>query len=572
MHDARSRRSLHTIGLASTICLAVVSQAIGYPMAGKVLPLHQPDGTVVEVRLWGDEFYAAAETLDGYALTPDEKSRWLCYAALSADGTALVSTGVHADQPVPKNLLGKKHIRINPAAARAKALAVRSDFERRAYEGPLAPPSPVTAARDTIGSVQGITLIIDFSDDPGTITPGTVADYCNQPGYTGFGNNGSVRDYFYDVSGGLLTYTNYVPSAYYRAAHPKSYYTDPNVSFGTRARELIVEALAALNSSGFDFSQYDSDGDGWVDAVNCFYAGDIWNNWSEGLWPHSWSAYYCADGVCTWSYQISDMSTSLKLGTFCHENGHMLMGWPDLYDYGYESAGVGKYCLMAYGGFDYNPVEPCAAMKLIAGWADVTTLTSPQTGLAAPASGNVVYKYDHPTLANEYYLVENRQQSGRDAYLYDAGLAIWHVDTDGSNDYEQQTPQYHYAVTLVQADGNWDLENFNNYGDSTDLYAAPMYTACTPLTYPNTDWWSGSLSYLSVSNISNSSSLMTFDYHGLLAEDFNTDGTVDLADHAIFVDCLAGPAAADPPGCAAADLNSDGHVDLADYAAFSQAF
>jgi hypothetical protein len=31
-----------------------------------------------------------------------------------------------------------------------------------------------------------------------------VDDFCNKPGYTGFGNNGSVYDYFLEISGGAL--------------------------------------------------------------------------------------------------------------------------------------------------------------------------------------------------------------------------------------------------------------------------------------------------------------------------------------------------------------------------------
>ncbi len=41
------------------------------------------------------------------------------------------------------------------------------------------------------------------------------------------------------------------------------------------------------------------------------------------------------------------MQIALRLRTFCHESGHMLMGWPDLYDYEYDSKGSGAYCLTA---------------------------------------------------------------------------------------------------------------------------------------------------------------------------------------------------------------------------------
>ena len=53
------------------------------------------------------------------------------------------------------------------------------------------------------------------------------------------------------------------------------------------ARELVREALNDLESQGFDFSQYDSTGDGYVDGLNMFYAGERGAVWAEGLWPHS---------------------------------------------------------------------------------------------------------------------------------------------------------------------------------------------------------------------------------------------------------------------------------------------
>ena len=500
------------VWLLAAFLLAGALPATGAPMRGDVVTIRQPDGSPVALQVWGDEFYAVGETLDGYTVVRDESTGLLCYAALSSDGRELVSTGTPAGQEPPSGL--EPHIRIDPGAASAQARSSRDDFERLAYES--LPTVPRSGARGpTTGSVVGITLLIDFDDEPGTIPTSTVDDYCNLSGYSGAGNNGSVRDYFYDVSEGLLEYTNYVPTVYYRASQLKSYYTDPNIQYGKRARELITEALTAMDGAGFDFSLYDADSNGTIDALNCFYAGGIWNIWAEGLWPHAGWMSFCADGVCTERYQITDMGSSLELGTFCHENGHMLMGWPDLYDYDGDSAGVGRFCLMCYSGSGTNPVEPCGYMKLTAGWADVTTPSASETGLLVPDDGNVMYKFDHPTLSNEYYLIENRQQTDRDASLPDNGLAIWHVDTDGDNSNQQQTPASHYLVTLVQADGDWDLENDRNVGDNTDLYAAPQYVMCTPETYPNTDWWDGSESGLCFMEVSASSAVMTFDYGDL---------------------------------------------------------
>lgn len=515
------------------LCVAALSaggaqKTFGAPAFGEVFTLRQPDDTHINVRIWGDEFYGVTESLDGYTLVRDPKTQAFCYARLSADGNELLSTGVPVGSTLPAGLNLKQHIRINRASARAKIAAARARFAKGSAEmlatlgrGPrLDPPNN--------GLVKGITLLVDFSDDPGTILPSEVDNYCNQVGYNGNGNNGSVRDYFYDVSDGNLTYTNFVPTAYYRAGHPKTYYEDPLIEYGIRARELIIEALTDLENNDFDFSQYDSNSDGLIDGVNCFYAGYTNNNWAEGLWPHSWTVSFSADGVSTYKYQITDLGDSLLLGTFCHENGHMICDWPDLYDYGFESAGVGRFCLMCSSGPGTNPVEPCAYLKYIAGWSTTAVLATPQAGLTVPSGVNTSYKFEHPLNPNEYYMIENRQQDGRDSSIPDAGLAIWHIDTEGSNGNEQMTPQLHYEATLVQADGNWDLEYRNNYGDSTDLWKDPAYTECRPYTHPNTDWWDGSGSHLSIGSISPSAPTMTFDFDTLV--DCNINAIPDAQD------------------------------------------
>ena len=52
----------------------------------------------------------------------------------------------------------------------------------------------------------------------------------------------------------------------------------------------------------------------------------------------------------------------------------------------------------------------------------------------------------------------------------------------------------------------------------------------------------------------------------VLPGDFDADGDVDAADHAVWRACLAGPVAGVPAGCSATDLDDDGHVDLRDFA------
>ncbi len=42
---------------------------------GELFDLRQPDGSLVPVRIWGDEFYRVVESLDGYTLVRDAEDR-----------------------------------------------------------------------------------------------------------------------------------------------------------------------------------------------------------------------------------------------------------------------------------------------------------------------------------------------------------------------------------------------------------------------------------------------------------------------------------------------------------------
>ena len=479
---------------------------------GEVFPLRQGDGTGYQVRVWGDEFYSVIESLDGHTLVLDAEKQLYCYADLSPDGKTLVSTGVPFGEGNPRELGLARHLRVDAAAAREAALTARAAQDLR-FDPPASPaqwPYP-----PCVGDVRGICLIVDFVDENATVVPAEIDAFFNQEGYPEHGNNGSVRDYYFDVSRGLMNYTNYVPAVYYRAQRNKGYYENPGIPFRQRAQELIVEAIWHLDAQGFDFSSYDCNGDLLIDGISLYYAGS--RTAGGGLWPHCGTMTHAVDGVTTNRYLVCDIGNFPTLFTMCHETGHMLGGWPDLYDYGGDSAGAGDYCLMScYFNPDTNPPQPGAFCKAMAGWADLTDITSAPPGAeySVIADSNSVCRFSHPTATGEYYLIENRQRIGRDADIPDDGLAIWHVDHSGCNDYQQGTPEFHYLVALIQADGNLDLENFVNHGDTTDLWGAPDYTECTPLTDPNTNWWDESASGLYVTNVSSSGPVMTFTIGG----------------------------------------------------------
>jgi M6 family metalloprotease-like protein len=497
------RRSMLGVVLVSWLA---VGAAIAAPVNGLRTDLHQPDGSAVAVRVWGDEFHQRIEDLDGYTLIRDPDDGRICYAELGADGQ-LWSTRVPAGDLRPAWL--EPGLDLRPDLLEAKVAAARqASGQPRPREDKIDYPIPAVT-----GAVRGIAVLVDFSDQPATIDPADLVPFLNEEGYALDGNNGSVRDYYRDVSGGRLDLTHEVSTYYYRAARPKAWYEDPNASPGWRARLLVEEALADLERRGFDFSEYDVNGDGYVDLVSCFYAGYPTWGWGTGLWPRAGEGGFSADGVIARLWQVTPLKDTLSIGIAVHEIGHALCQWADLYDPGRESYGLGRFCVMSATYDQRNPLHPCGPLKLLSGWTETVELDGVMANLEAPATGNRVFTVAHPSLSNELYVIENRQRQGRDADLLDEGLAIWHVDWRGSNSREAMLPDIHYMVTLVQADGRWDLENGQNQGDDTDLFGGAEFPAFGTETTPRARWWRTPVADLNLINISEPGDVVTFDFH-----------------------------------------------------------
>jgi M6 family metalloprotease-like protein len=497
--------------------------AMAIPYRGSRFTLHQPDGTPLQVRAWGNQYNAVFETLDGFTVTRNPATGAYEYAKPSEDGERLLATGGLAEVANPVVMGLTRGMR--PSRAGLRALARENstlprgtsrweERRREQRETELAAAAGIVKApprRKTVGKFVGLCLLIEFDDQKGTIAPQEVSDFCNKPGYAGFGNKGSVRDYFLEISNGNLDYTNVV-TPYYRAKHPRKYYTDESIPQPERARELIKEALAHWKAQKFDFSALTADSQGYAYATNVFYAGRRVNNWSKGLWPHAFhlmTPVALTPGASAFDYQITDMTEELSLGTFCHENGHMVCDFPDLYDYGDESAGVGAFCLMCGGANadEKNPTHVGAYLKYRAGWA--SSLVNMTDGLKATAQAAKNQFFLHRKGPTEYFILENRWRHGRDAALPSEGLAIWHVDELGDNANEQMTTAKHYECALLQADGRNDLEHdVANQGDAGDLYVAPKDLG--PTTQPASRWWDGSQSNLGILSVSGPGQSMAF--------------------------------------------------------------
>ena len=291
------------------------------------------------------------------------------------------------------------------------------------------------------------------------------------------------------------------------------------------------------------FNNVTVDSNNRVVALNVLYAGGNGNVWGRGLWPHKSGLFSILElspgGKKVYLYQITNIGSAPTLGTFCHENGHLLCGFPDIYDYGNDSmGGAGNFCLMGRRASDINPPQICAYLKRAAGWATVTALSSSDTltaTLMSSGSGfNQFYRYTKPGVPTEYFLLENRQKTGRDASLPASGIAIWHIDELGDKDNQSLTTNSthaNYEVTLEQADNLWHFQRNQNRGDANDLYrngnsAAGYSNQFTSNSAPNSRWWDGSLSGAIFRDFSASSVSMTFQVGAVILPDsYEADDT-----------------------------------------------
>ena len=66
-------------------------------------------------------------------------------------------------------------------------------------------------------------------------------------------------------------------------------------------------------------------------------------------------------------YAYLTVPEDCRIGVCAHELGHLLFGFPDLYDTDYTSEGVGNWCLMGGGSWNGGgdiPAHPSAWCKV----------------------------------------------------------------------------------------------------------------------------------------------------------------------------------------------------------------
>jgi len=393
-------------------------------------------------------------------------------------------------------------------------------------DGTILPPSafpPGTRLRDVRsaaadrsplrGDVRVIVVLIDFTDKR---FEQSIERFEQLFFSTGTIPTGSVTEYYTDVTGGLVHITGEVVGPF-TMPQTLAWYANDNYGIGKpsgepRANIMAQDAARAANAS-VDFGPYDNDGNGYVDAFIVVHAGEGGEETgnSGDIWSHKWvlPEEFDADGTKIYAYLT--IPENAKLGVAAHELGHLLFGFPDLYDTDYTSEGIGDWCLMAGGSWNGGgdtPAHPSAWCKAQQEWVGVENVTQDGTlTLADVKTSRTVHRlWTDGATGQEYFLLENRQQNGFDAGLPSGGLLVWHVDESQPSNEDEN----HYLVGLVQADGSRDLENDLNRGDGGDPY--PGWTdnrSFTATSTPASTGYAGSDSLVAVTDISDSGDTMT---------------------------------------------------------------
>jgi immune inhibitor A len=335
-------------------------------------------------------------------------------------------------------------------------------------------PRALTRRASTSGTLHALALLVDFSDNVGTRPASDFAKLLFDAG-----DPASMTSIYRDLSRGALTVTGEA-IGYVRAPQPYSYYTGGKSGMGTtfpnNTPGLLQDALTEFCKKD-SLTRFDTDGDGYVDGIFLIHAGKgaeaepVASKRPDMIWSHKWTlpTPFTNKGVKVYAYSTEPEDG--RVGVFSHEFGHVL-GLPDLYDTSYRSSGVGNWCLMgggSWGGGGNTPTRMSCWCLSQLGWIKpkVVKAASALTLSTLEADPSACYRlWTGGKTGTEYFLVENRQPTGRDVSVPGSGLAVWHIDETQTGN----TNPLAYEVGLVQADGKRDLEFGRNQGDAGDLF------------------------------------------------------------------------------------------------------
>lgn len=507
----------------------------------------QPDGTEIQLRVRGDEWFNHEQDIHGFTVIRDRG--WYVYGKRDEASGRLVSSGLRVGIDNPK-AHGLRKGELPSAKVRAeRARALGHPMASSGTSGSEGTTGPELAGA-TAGVLKNLVVLIRWADHTGRTLP-SEADIdvlMNAPGGDPvLAPTGSVRDVYLENSYGMLSLESTV-AVWVTANNTEAYYANGSSGLTTLLHAALKDALNQVDAY-VDFRDFDLDGNGLIDSITFLHSGygAEWGGTdaygtpnSDRIWSHKWGisgGWTSQEGVSVSNYHISPAvwgtsgSNIGRIGVIAHETGHFL-GLPDLYDTDSGAGdGIGSFGLMAnswgFDGSQKSPPHMSPWSKERMGWLSPTILDTAGTYTLNEAEFNAeAYRIDLGYPSGEYLLIENRQPSGFDWAMPQGGLVIWHIDeaagynTQGYPVNGSWTGS-HYKVAVLQADGNYNLEKGNNRGDSGDPWHAAgnneLTVSLNPDTgpWPNTDAYQGNV-FVQTNNriydISTSGPSMTFSF------------------------------------------------------------
>lgn len=458
--------------LSMLFAFGAAANAVPAKKLQKVITL--TNGTQVSVELRGDEYLSWWEGTDGTAYRATADDAVFEAFDLEAQKPAAAARRARAEQGRVARLarvknslkgaddkmrgLGGDHITYKGVK---KALVVLVDFKNKKF-----------ADGHDLEYYKNVINGKDFSDE--------------EEGYVG-----SVRDYFLAQSNGQFELDFDVVGPVTMSKNYGYYGNDGAYQKDEKVYEMIKEASDGIQDK-VNLKDYDWDGDGEADQVFFLYAGlGQASGGSAGtIWPHeselrNWpcgvlsyptgkiNTYACANELQP-ETQGSSRYISAGIGTICHEFSHCL-GFADMYDTtGSGGYGMSVFDVMDQGSYNGNGFVPCnytAFERIYAGWVEAIELIDPATVKDMKSVSDygrpfIMYNYKN---TNEYFLLENRQNTGWDKGLYGSnGLLIVHVNyvpSRWTNNSVNSSKEKIQCCTVVNADGSRENTQYSLQGD-----------------------------------------------------------------------------------------------------------
>lgn len=346
----------------------------------RIFRVEQPDGNLISLRFHGDASYNFFTDNHGYTVV-DDLEGYKVYAMYNTTSNDLSPTSMRVGEFDQHNL--KKHgIHHRELPSLEKRLEKCGEFctNNTRVEEPNIVVDGITgkrrlSAQSTKGVLKNLVVLICFADDEiGDQPPrGDYVRLFNGDDRTG-DMSGSVRDVFDASSYGNLKLESEV-TQWIKISKTQEYYANKKSGLTRLLHDAMTEALERIDSSLFNWLDFDQDRDGNIDAISFLHSGygsefggtDCYGTKAEDrIWSHKWafaepwkSRRIYGRTVSVSKYHISPAKYGTcgnditHIGVVAHETGHFL-GLDDFYD-GTTGNGIGNYGLMGNAwGFDFS--------------------------------------------------------------------------------------------------------------------------------------------------------------------------------------------------------------------------